>query len=142
MLHTWLDLESQPEPVPMRLEMKRMAPGATNSWFIEVMGTEGGIRFSTAEPKSVWTFRRAGKDQLWERSDIGFEMAHSTITGGIFEVGFPDIMQQMWMSYLLERAGRLGDRLGCVTPEEALQSHRIFAAALRSQAGQAVERVV
>ena len=39
--------------VPMRLEMKRLAPGETNTWFIEIFGTEGGVRFSTKEPKTL-----------------------------------------------------------------------------------------
>jgi hypothetical protein len=38
----------------------------------------------------------------------------------------------MWASYLAEREGELGDKFGCVTPEEALQSHELFDAALRS----------
>jgi hypothetical protein len=56
-----------------------------------------------------------------------------TITGGIFEVGFADVIQQMWAAFLLEREGALGDRFGCATPAEAVQSQRIFAAALESQ---------
>ena len=40
----------------------------------------------------------------------------------------------MWAAYLLERAGKLGDRFGCATPAEALASHALFDAALRSQA--------
>jgi predicted dehydrogenase len=123
---------SQPEPIPMRLEMKRMAPGATNTWFLEVLGTEGGARYSTAEPKSVHRFRN-GKEQIWERLDLGFETPFHTVTGHIFEPGFPDLMQQMWAAFLLERAGLLQGRLGCVTPEEAVASHQVFAAALQSQ---------
>ena len=56
-----------------------------------------------------------------------------TITGGIFEVGFPDVIQQMWAAFMMEREGALGSRFGCATPAEAVQSHRIFAAALASQ---------
>ena len=55
------------------------------------------------------------------------------ITGGSFEVGFPDIIQQMWAAFLMERECALGSRFGCATPAEAVQSHRIFAAALASQ---------
>jgi hypothetical protein len=40
----------------------------------------------------------------------------------------------MWASYLSERAGALGDGFGCVTPQEALASHLVFDAALRSSA--------
>jgi hypothetical protein len=79
----------------MRLEMKRMAPGATNTWFFEVLGTDGGVRFSTAEPKMLWLFERA-KEQFWKRTELGFSVPFKTITGGIFEVGFSDLIQQMW----------------------------------------------
>lgn len=138
-LNTWIDHAGQ--PVPMRVEMKRMVAGAMNTWFLEVLGTEGGIRFSTAEPKTLHTFRRTPREQIWERADVGFDMAFLTITGGIFEVGFSDIMQQMWAAYLLEREGLLGNRFGCVTPLEALSSHEIFAAALASQSGNCVAPV-
>ena len=36
--------------------------------------------------------------------------------------------------FLAERAGKLEGRFGCVTPDEAIWSHQLFAAALRSQA--------
>jgi predicted dehydrogenase len=121
------------EDVPLRLEMKRLAPGATNTWFFEVLGTEGGARFSTAEPKTLWLFER-GAEQWWRRTELGFATPFKVVTRGIFEPGFPDVIQQMWASYLVEREGLLGDRFGCATPEEAIQSHRLFAAALRSQA--------
>jgi len=55
------------------------------------------------------------------------------VTGGIFEPGFADVIQQMWAAYLMEREGQLGGRFGCATPEEAVASHEIFAAALTSQ---------
>ena len=132
LLHTWAPIAGQ--DTPMRLEMKRMAPGAINTWFFEVLGTDGGVRFSTAEPKSFWNFER-GKEQSWKRTELGFEVPFKTITGGIFEVGFADVIQQMWAAFLLEREGALGDRFGCATPAEAVQSHRIFAAALESQKG-------
>ena len=119
------------EEVPLRLEMKRLAPGATNTWFIEVLGTDGGVRFSTAEPKTLWVFER-GKEQWWKRTDLGFGTPFKTVTGGIFEPGFPDVIQQMWAAYLMEREGKLGDRFGCATPQEAVASHEIFAAALES----------
>jgi len=128
-LHT--DVQIEGTDVPMRLETKRMAPGETNTWWIEILGTEGGVRYSTKEPKTLWTFQR-GKEQIWQRTDLGYQMPFATITGGIFEPGFPDCFLQMWAAYAAERAGVLGERLGCVTPDEAVASHRLFAAALRS----------
>lgn len=131
MLHTEVDIDGR--EVPMRLEMKRLAPGETNSWFLEILGTDGGVRYSTKEPKTLWTFAR-GKEQVWQKTDLGFQGPFPAITGGIFEPGFPDCFQQMWASFLAERADALGDRFGCVTPSEALASHRLFDAALRSHA--------
>lgn len=135
MLHTEVKIAS--DEIPMRLEMKRLAPGETNTWFIEVLGTDGGVRFSTKEPKTLWVFERQ-KEQIWQRIDLGHQMAFKTITGGIFEAGFPDCFLQMWAAYAAERAGKLGDRFGCVTPDEAVLSHELFAAALESQRHHAV----
>ena len=117
--------------VPMRLEMKRLAPGETNTWYLEVLGTDGGARYSTKEPKTLWLFQR-DKEQFWLKTDLGHQTPFTTITGGIFEAGFPDCFLQMWAAYAAERAGQLGDRFGCVTPEEAVVSHELFAAALES----------
>jgi predicted dehydrogenase len=130
MLHTEATIAG--EEVPMRLEMKRLAPGETNTWFIDVLGTEGGVRYSTKEPKTLWTFERQ-KEQIWQKVDLGFHGPFPTITGGIFEPGFPDCFQQMWAAYAAERVGALSNRFGCVTPDEAVLSHRLFAAALKSQ---------
>jgi len=129
LLHT--DVSIGEADVPMRLEMKRMAPGETNTWWIEVLGTDGGLRYSTKEPKTLWTFQR-GKEQVWQRVDLGYQMPFTTITGGIFEPGFPDCFLQMWAAFAAERSGELGQRFGCVTPDEAVASHQLFAAALES----------
>jgi predicted dehydrogenase len=129
MLATWFDFKGT--RTPLRIELKRFAPGETNSWYIEILGTDGGVRFSTKTPKTLWTFRRE-KDQIWEQTDLGFHMVFPGITGAIFEPGFPDILLQMWAAFLAERAGQLGDRFGCATVDEAVASHRIWAAALAS----------
>jgi predicted dehydrogenase len=130
MLHTEVEIDGA--EVPVRFEMKRLAPGETNTWFLEVLGTEGGVKYSTKEPKTLWTFQR-GKEQLWQRTDLGFNGPFGTITGGIFEPGFPDCFMQMWAGFLAERAGKLDGKFGCVTPDEAVRSHELFAAALVSQ---------
>ena len=130
MLHTEVEIDGS--EVPVRFEMKRLAPSETNTWYIEVLGTDGGVKFSTKEPKTLWTFQR-GKEQLWQKTDLGFNGPFSTITGGIFEPGFPDCFLQMWAAYIAERAGKLDGRFGCVTPEEAVRSHEFFEAALKSQ---------
>lgn len=131
-VHSWIDVNGH--DAPLRLEMKRLAPGETNTWFLEILGTEGGARYSTKHPKTLWQFEN-GKEQWWKQTDLGFSSAgYKTVTGGIFEPGFPDVIQQMWAAFLAEREGNLAGRFGCATPEEAVASHEIFAAALESHA--------
>lgn len=125
------DVEIDGREVPIRFETKRLAPGETNTWFLEILGTDGGVKFSTKKPKTLWTFSR-GQEQRWQRTDLGFHGPFPTITGGIFEPGFPDCFLQMWAAFLAEREGELGGRFGCVTPDEAVASHELFDAALRS----------
>ncbi len=126
--------------VPMTIEMKRMAPTETNTWFVEILGTEGGVKYSTKEPKTLWTFQR-GKEQTWTKTDLGFNGPFPTITGGIFETGFPDCFQQMLAAYVAERDGFLNGRFGCATPDEAVMSHKLFDAALKSHAEKTVVNV-
>lgn len=128
-LHTEVKIGN--DEVPMRVETKRLAPGETNTWYIDVLGTEGGVRYSTKDTKALWTFERT-KEQGWTRIDLGHQVPFTTITGGIFEAGFPDCFLQMWAAYAAERAGQLGNKFGCVTPEEAVLSHKLFAAALEA----------
>jgi predicted dehydrogenase len=132
MLHTWAD------GVPVTFETKRMAPGETNTWSFEALGTDGGVRFSTKEPKTLWTFER-GREQRWIRTEVGHRPGFPVVTGPIFEFGFPDSILQMLAAFVAEREDRLGDRFGCATPEEAVMSHRLFDAALRSQKENKVE---
>jgi len=138
-LHTWVGTE---ESFPLRLEMKRLAPGETNSWFFEVSGTEGGVRYNTKQPKTLEIFERdESGEQFWKQTDLGFGTPFKTVTGGIFETGFPDVIQQMWAAYLVEREGKLEEKFACVSVEEAVASQRIFEAALKSQEQQKVEHV-
>ena len=139
MLHTWTSIDGN--EVPMRLEMKRLAPGETNTWYIEVLGTEGGVRFSTKTPKTLWFFE-GGKEQYWKQTDLGMTgMPFKVVTGGIFEPGFADVIQQMWAAFLMEREGLLAGRFGCATVEEAIGTQEIFAAALKSQGTQTVVQI-
>jgi len=116
---------------PLTLEMKRMAPTETNTWYIEILGLDRGARFSTKEPKTLWLYRR-DTEQWWEKTDLGFAMPFRTITGCIFEPGFPDLLMQMWAAFLVERAGLLAGRFACATPDEAVAAHEWWAAALAS----------
>lgn len=143
LLHGWVDPCDGAESFPLRLEMKRLAPGETNSWFFEAHGTEGGVRFNTKNPKRLEIFERdASGEQFWKSTDLGFGTPFKTVSGGIFETGFPDIIQQMLAAYLVEREGLLGKKFGCVRMEEAVMSQRIFAAALQSHQLKGVVDVV
>ena len=117
----------------MVVETKRMAPGATNNWFIEVYGTEGSATFSTHNPKAFNFLTTSGKEQGWTRIDIGSQSAIPTITGGIFEFGFSDAFQQMIGAFMQELSGNETNHpFKNVTPEETRWSHELFTAALES----------
>ena len=131
------EAEDDGRPFPLRIETKRIAPGETNTWTIEVDGTAGSIAYTTKLPKTLrlMTFE-AGSTQEWRVRDLGSQSAYPTITGAIFEFGFSDAILQMWAAFLDELAhGRDGMRqpFHCVTPEEAAATHRLFTAALESQ---------
>lgn len=119
---------------PMFWETKRIAPGNMNTWIFEAIGMDGGVRFSTRTPAYFERFHRTGGEQIWEQVQPGNISAWPMVSGGIFEFGFADALLQMWASYLAERAGQLGDRFGTATVAEAVASHRVFDAAVRSNA--------
>ncbi len=131
------EAEDEGRRFPLRVETKRIAPGETNTWTIEVDGTEGSIAYSTKQPKTLRVMEyEPGQRQAWQVLDLGSQSAYPTITGAIFEFGFPDAILQMWAAFLDELAhGRDGMRqpFHCATPEEAAATHRVFTAALESQ---------
>ena len=67
---------------------------------------------------------------------MGSEGVFRSIAGPIFEFGFADAILQMVGAFLYELHVGKPPRLfgGCVTPEEAALSHRLFTAALESHA--------
>jgi predicted dehydrogenase len=117
----------------MTLETKRMAPGQTNTWFIEVYGTEGSVRFTTHDPRSFYYLETAGKEQGWTRVDIGPVSFIPVITGGIFEFGFSDAFQQMIGAFMQEfRDKGSAHPFKNLLPEETQKSHNLLSAALES----------
>ena len=117
----------------MTVETKRMAPGATNTWFIEVYGTEGSAKFTTHHPKAFTFLTTKGKEQGWTTVDIGSQSAIPSITGGIFEFGFPDAFQQMTGAFMNEFSDNPEKHpFGNLIPEETAWSHELFTAALES----------
>jgi predicted dehydrogenase len=123
---------------PLTLLTKRIDPGQKNTWLLRATGMEGGVEFSTRYPKTLRVMRVDRGEQVWQEVEMGSQSAFPTVTGGIFETGFSDAYLQMWAAFLAERAGELGNRFGCVTPQEALISHRVWAAALASDGATAV----
>ena len=115
------------------IETKRMAPGATNNWFIEIYGTEGSAIFNTHDPKAFNSLETNGKEQGWTRTDVGSQSYIPTITGGIFEFGFSDAFQQMTGAFMQEFAKNGSNHpFRNVIPDETYLSHRLFTAALES----------
>jgi len=115
------------------LETKRMAPGQTNTWFIEVYGTEKSVRFSTHDPKAFYFLETSGHEQGWTRIDIGYQSFIPVITGGIFEFGFSDAILQMIGAFMCDlNTGSAPNAFQNVLPVETHLSHRIMDAAIKS----------
>ncbi|MFA5859219.1 MAG: Gfo/Idh/MocA family oxidoreductase [Elusimicrobiota bacterium] len=115
------------------LETKRMAPGATNTWFIEVYGTQGSAKFSTHDPRAFDFLETKGKEQGWTRIDLGSQSYIPSITGGIFEFGFSDAFQQMIAAFIQEFCdGGSTHPFKNVLPEETVLSHMVLTAAVES----------
>ncbi|MHB8612324.1 MAG: Gfo/Idh/MocA family protein [Candidatus Dormibacteraceae bacterium] len=129
---------------PMALEAKRIAPGETNTWFIEIHGTRRSMAFSTKDPKALWTLDYTpGEEQQWRRLDLGYWSAYRSFSDGIFEFGFEDAVLQMWAAFLdeLVNGARMLQPFHCATPQEAEQSHLLFTASLESQRSTSVVEV-
>jgi predicted dehydrogenase len=129
--------ENDGVPFLLTTRTHRIAPGEKNTWSIEVLGMDGGVRFSTKNPKRVDVFAKIdvpgiGREQSWQQLDVGSQSVWPTVTGGIFESGFSDAIVQMWAAYLAEYVQALGDGFGCATPHEARETHRIYQAAIDS----------
>ncbi len=131
-------------PFPMTIKTQRIAPGHKNTWYLEILGTQGSARWSSKQINTLEVMQYTGGEQAWQVIDMGHEMAFKSITGGIFEAGFSDSILQMWAAFLYElEHGNPPSRFsGCVTPEEAALSHRLFTAALTSQRCNTTEQVV
>lgn len=125
---------------PMTLEMKRMKPGATNEWYLEVYGMKASVRFTTDDPNAFYFTQQMGAEQAWCRVVVGNKPQFPTVTGSIFEFGFSDSILQMWASFLKEIDGQEVP-FGCFRPEETELSHRLHTAALQSQKEQSVIRL-
>ncbi|MBT3272125.1 MAG: Gfo/Idh/MocA family oxidoreductase, partial [Spirochaetales bacterium] len=123
------------ESFPMTIKTQRIAPGEKNTWYLSVKGMKGSAVFNTKNINHIEIMNYTGGEQVWQIIDMGHETAYKSITGGIFEFGFSDAILQMWAAFLYEmkHGAHPSKFAGCVTPEEAAMSHKLFTAALESQ---------
>jgi predicted dehydrogenase len=127
---------------PMVLKTWRIAPGHSNTWSIRVLGTKKSAYFSTKNPRQWQFMTYAGSAGVWSMEDLGFESLFPAITGGIFEFGFADAIQQMWAAFVDELAGGNANGFGCVSPQEAADHHAILSAALKAGTTNSVQDVL
>ena len=120
---------------PMTVKTHRIAPGNKNTWYFEAYGTKASARWSSKQINTLEVLEYTGGEQAWQVIDMGHEVAYASITGAIFETGFSDALLQMWAAYLYElhHGEPIRKFAGCVTPQEAALSHKLFSAALESQ---------
>jgi predicted dehydrogenase len=127
---------------PMVLKTWRIAPGHSNTWSIRVLGTKRSAYFSTKNPRQWQFMTYAGGAGVWSVEDLGFESLFPAITGGIFEFGFADAIQQMWAAFVDELAGGNANGFGCVSPQEAADHHAVLNAALTAGTTNSVQEVL
>jgi predicted dehydrogenase len=134
---------SDAQPFPMTLKLQRIAPGQKNTWYIEVLGTKVSARFSTRNANRLEWLEYTGGEQVWGMVETGQVTAYKTITGSIFEFGFPDSILQMWAAFVQElvSAPVASAFARCSTLSEAALSHRLFTAALASEKNRTVEKL-
>lgn len=122
------------DPFPWTVKLQRIAPGQKNNWYTEIMGTKASARWSSVRADILEVLEYTGGEQVWGQIQTGHETAFKTITGGIFQFGFSDSILQMWAAFCYELANGkpLKKSAGCVTPDEAALSHKLFTAALQS----------
>jgi predicted dehydrogenase len=122
---------------PFTLRIERISPGERNNWYIEIYGTRASVKYSLRDANALeWLEHVPGAEQMWRRIDLGHEVTYKSITPEIFQFGVSDAILQMWAAFLYELdQGRTPGRFAaCVTPQESVLWHRLFTAALQSQA--------
>jgi len=121
---------------PFTLRTERISPGQKNNWYIQIYGTLASVRYSLDEANTLELLEYVGGEQAWQKINMGHEVTYKSITGEIFQCGVCDAILQMWAAFLyeLERGETPGRFGGCATPEESVLWHKLFTAALESQA--------
>jgi len=122
---------------PFHLRIERISPGEKNNWYIEIYGTRASVKYSLKDANALELLEyEIGGEQAWRRIDMGHEAAFPSITSDIFQFGVCDAILQMWAAFLreLDKGERLARFAACATPEESTVWHKLFTAALESQA--------
>ncbi len=121
---------------PWVLKMARIMPGEKNSLYFHIYGTKACARFSLKNAKLLQLLEYKGGEQAWQNIDMGFETSYKTITGSVFEFGAPDAFMQMMAAFMYELSNgkELNKWAACPTPKETNWCHRLFTAAMESQA--------
>lgn len=128
---------------PLTLRTERIAPGQKNNWYLEIYGTKASVRYRLDEVNTLELLEYTGGEQTWQKISLGHEMAYKSITSEIFQAGVCDVILQMWAAFLFElETGRTAGRFaGCATPSESALWHKLFTAALDSQARGATKAI-
>jgi len=121
---------------PFTLRTERIAPGQKNNWYLEIYGTRASAKFSLNEANTLELLEYTGGEQAWQKINIGHEVTYKSITGEIFQFGVCDAILQMWAAFLyeLDKGETPGRFAGCATPAESVLWHKLFTAALESEA--------
>lgn len=130
---------------PLYLKTQRISPGEENNWYVEIYGTQASAKFSLRQVNTLELLEYTpGGEQAWRQIDMGHEVTYASISPATFQFGLCDAILQMWAAFLdeLDTGRTVGRFAGCVTPAESAQWHKLFAAALESQATGATVRVV
>jgi predicted dehydrogenase len=119
---------------PFTLRTQRISPGQKNNWYIEILGTKACAKFSTKNSNTLEVLEYKGKEQLWQKIDMGQETPFKSITHIISQFGLSDAILQMWAGFLYEfdKGKPFTKFSGCVIPCETALWHRLFTAALKS----------
>ena len=119
---------------PFTLKIQRISPGQKNNWYLEVLGTKACAKFSSKNANTLEILEYSGREQAWQKIDMGHEVPFNSITHGIFQFGVSDAILQMWAGFLYEidKGKPFTKFSGCVTTEETTLWHRLFTAALKS----------
>jgi len=128
---------------PFTLRTERISPGQKNNWYVEIYGTRASVRYSLNEANTLELLEYTGGEQAWQKVHLGHEVTYKSITGEIFQCGVSDAILQMWAAFLyeLDRGETPGRFAGCATPEESVLWHKLFTAALESQASGTTESI-